>query len=173
MSSTLSRVADDTYCFASTSFTVTPQARPNPQKWPEIPAVPAESVLDPGLLRTCMATVLERPRVKDHLRMVRAGTWPNTGFPGEQGAVGSFIYREMPKACSSRYTRSSSADIQMLKKGRWVTTQISVAGAEIAAVRPEYGPAVAIRIFPEEPANTTPVTKTTAFTGRASASPAI
>lgn len=127
--STLSKVADDSYCFASTQWKATPHARRNSQKWPEVPVVPAEPHLDPGLLQTCMATVRERPRRKAHLRMVRAGIWPNTGFRGEQAVVGSFVYDEMPGACAARYARSSSADVQMLKGGRWVTTQRSVAGA--------------------------------------------
>lgn len=127
--STLSKVADDTYCSASTQWRARAHAQHNSQRWPEIPAVPAEPHIDPALLQTCMATVLERPRRKDPLRMVRAGIWPNTGFRREQAVVGSFIYDEMPKACAARYGRSSHADVQMLKRGRWVTTQSFVAGA--------------------------------------------
>jgi hypothetical protein len=127
--STLSKVADDSYCFASTQWKATPHTQGNSQRWPEVPAVPAEPHLDPGLLQTCTSTALERPQRKDPLRMIRAGIWPNTGFRREQAVVGSFIYDDMPEACAARYARSSEADVQILKKGRWVTTQRFVAGA--------------------------------------------
>ena len=127
--STLSKVAEDSYCFASIEWRASPRAQRNSQKWPEVPARPVEPHLDPGLLQTCMAVALERPQRKDPLRMIRAGIWPHTGFRGEQAVVGSFVYDDMPEACVARYARSSEADIQMLKKGRWATTQRYVTGA--------------------------------------------
>lgn len=119
--STLSKVADDTYCYAFNEWWAKPQVQPDSRKWPAIPAEPAEPDLEPGLLQTCIAAALEPPLPSDPLRMVHAGIWPHTGFHYEQEVHGSFSYPAMPEACAARYARTSHADVQMLKKGRWVT----------------------------------------------------
>lgn len=83
---------------------------------------------DPALLQRCLSAALLRPKVVRPPRMIRAGIWPNTGFRYEQAVVGALGYGAMPEECAGRYARISGGDVQMLRKGRWVTTRRSAAG---------------------------------------------
>jgi hypothetical protein len=76
----------------------------------------------PGLLQQCLSAALVRPKIAHPLRMIHAGIWPNTGFRFQQAVVGAFAYGAMPAECAARYTRVALGNVQMLKKGRWVTT---------------------------------------------------
>lgn len=126
--STLSKIAEDTYCFGVVQWRATSTSHPDQKFWPEaIPAEPVEVAPSPALLQTCITAMSAPPRVAAPLEMVHAGVWPNTGFPYEQEVVGALAYEDMPQACPSRYARTSHADIQMLKKGKWVTTRVWVA----------------------------------------------
>jgi hypothetical protein len=80
------------------------------------------------LQQTCLKASQEEPTVVKPLVMIHAGIWPNTHLGNEQAIVGTFGWPALPDECGMRYARTARADVQMLRRGKWATTRLFVAG---------------------------------------------
>lgn len=123
--SALSQIDDDTYCSGTAQWRASPQARGNPHSFELLPQMPGalpqpSRSISPMLFQECVSVARTSPKVRHPLRMTSAGVWPNTGFRGEQIVRGVFEYSGMPKECAARYARTSSGNLQIARRGRWV-----------------------------------------------------
>lgn len=121
----LTQIADDTYCSGTAQWKASPRTQGNPRSFeltPQMPGVlpPPSRVIGPALLQECASVARTRPQIRHPLRMTNAGVWPNTGFRREQIVRGVFEYNGMPNECAARYARTSSGNLQIARRGRWV-----------------------------------------------------